>query len=555
MGDPEFRNDEKLLLRTPGINVKSVPFEGILTDRRIILVDSRNVLPPRDIPLATIRQVAAGENAIRDPTLVLHVAGAGGVTRQMVLTFSRDAGGNRARERDEWTRQLDLYTGQGRPACEPALQAPAKQPVSPVHPVHESPAAPRKRIIENAPPEPAPMNIPAETAAPAARETEAAAVPLGVFCIRCGNRVTADSAFCNRCGTPIVPPAPSPYAAAAPPAPAAPAAPYTANVFTVRPEPPAPVPAPAITDPTPGRDAIRIADDTPVRPPVRAPAVPAEPVNVPAPRKAPQPAASGKPKKEGFIPRLFSQKARSASRRSEPASPQEPGPEKPRRAGGSRPWKKILLAAVAVIIVIAVIAAGVVFVYPMLSKGGSSPASPSSAATPAATPQGQTTPSAQSTWAAATPAATTTVSIPQTGVWVHVSYLGGFKGTYGLSSELQPMKSSGDRVYEIVNATGPVQANFEKTDSSTRHEITVEIYKDGKLLTQGSTSAAFGRVALAADATTGVAQAPVASAGEPAASATSTSPATTPAVNATATTSPATGATGNTTTNTSTKAS
>ena len=189
----------------------------------------------------------------------------------------------------------------------------------------------------------------------------------------------------------------------------------------------------------------------------------------------------------------------------------------------------------------------------MLSKGGSPSAvtpgesSSSASVTPTANPQGQSpsAPSVQSTWAAVVPTAATTAVIPQTGVQVHISYLGGWKGTYGLSSDLQSIPGSGDRVYEILNATGPVQANFEKTDSSARHPITVEIYKEGKLLTQGTTSAAYGKVSLAADATTGIAQAPVTSAS---AGAAATPVASTPATNTTAESTPAINATAITTT-------
>ena len=104
---------------------------------------------------------------------------------------------------------------------------------------------------------------------------------------------------------------------------------------------------------------------------------------------------------------------------------------------------------------------------------------------------------------------------------MHVSYLGGYKGTYGLKSDLQTVKSSGDRVYEVLNATGAIQANFEKTDSSTRHDLLVEIYKNGKLLTSGSTGASYGKVALEADVTTGVAKTPITSASPAGASTTS----------------------------------
>ena len=75
-----------------------------------------------------------------------------------------------------------------------------------------------------------------------------------------------------------------------------------------------------------------------------------------------------------------------------------------------------------------------------------------------------------------------------------------------MPSALQTVQSSGDRYFEIVNATGSIQASFQKLDSSTTHALTVEIYKNGKLITQGSASASYGTVTLSADATTGVAK-------------------------------------------------
>ncbi|MDD3136579.1 MAG: hypothetical protein PHF64_08785, partial [Methanoregula sp.] len=72
--DPALRSDEIVLVRTQGVYVKSIPFEGILTDRRIILVDrAKNLLPPKEIPLSTIIDVQPGENAIRDQILTLSV--------------------------------------------------------------------------------------------------------------------------------------------------------------------------------------------------------------------------------------------------------------------------------------------------------------------------------------------------------------------------------------------------------------------------------------------------------------------------------------------------
>jgi len=106
------------------------------------------------------------------------------------------------------------------------------------------------------------------------------------------------------------------------------------------------------------------------------------------------------------------------------------------------------------------------------------------------------------------PQTTTAPAVPTTGVYVRISYIGVWKGTYGMPAALQTVDKSGDQFYEIENAKGPVQATFEKLDGSTRHELVVEIYKNGQLLTSGKTSDAFGKVTASADATTGVAQIP-----------------------------------------------
>jgi hypothetical protein len=71
--------------------------------------------------------------------------------------------------------------------------------------------------------------------------------------------------------------------------------------------------------------------------------------------------------------------------------------------------------------------------------------------------------------------------------------------------------NSGNRVWEVENATNTtVQATFEKLDGSS-HELLVEIYKDGKALTSGTTTVGHGSVALSVDMVTGKAATPVTS--------------------------------------------
>jgi hypothetical protein len=147
-----------------------------------------------------------------------------------------------------------------------------------------------------------------------------------------------------------------------------------------------------------------------------------------------------------------------------------------------QPWVPIA----AVIGVIAVI---VIAIFFFMGSGGSSgqPAA-SASATPAPT---------SGVSSSATPAVSgksetlnvsaikelPTVSVPATGVYVKVNYLGSYSGKYGANGVLENVTDSGEKMYEIVNATGAVTAKFKKTDSSTKsHDLTVEIWKDGKVL-------------------------------------------------------------------------
>ncbi len=225
MGDPDLRSDESVLLRTQGIFVKSIPFEGILTNKRIILVDRvTNILPQKEIPLVTLKDFQAGENAIRDQIITLSVLAKTGEKRQMILTFSRQTGGNRIKERDDWMRVLKENTSSSfeqviRKVIPGAGQSPKKttrtapprieiisSPGSQNVPAEKKTAvkkegediAPAKKIIKTSPDSSFPLS--------AAKKIDAPEPGFGTYCSRCGNRVPDISKFCNRCGSPIIVP-------------------------------------------------------------------------------------------------------------------------------------------------------------------------------------------------------------------------------------------------------------------------------------------------------------------------------------------------------------
>jgi hypothetical protein len=221
MGDPELRGDENILVRTPGVFVKSIPFEGILTNKRIILIDrATNLLPPKEIPLVTVKEAEGGENAIRDQIIKLSVLTKTGETRQMILTFSRQTGGNRIKDRDTWLKTIKDNTSSSfeqviRKVIPGTGQAPkSRRGPSPKIEVIRSPLVQQGGGAEKTPGPKEPEKISSVkkiieirpvTREPAVEKTDAGSKPLqlGTYCSLCGARVPEGSGFCNRCGSKI----------------------------------------------------------------------------------------------------------------------------------------------------------------------------------------------------------------------------------------------------------------------------------------------------------------------------------------------------------------
>ena len=515
MDDPELHGDEQILMRTQGVHVKSISFEAILTNKRIILVDRlKNILPPKEIPLATIQSVESGENAIRDLVITLGVITKTGATRQMVLTFSREGGGNRIKERDEWVREIKAHHTlsfeqvmrkiiPGMETAQPGLDKVAPpayemggREAPPARPAGFSPSI--KKIVET--PEESwqvPTPVPAPAPAPASEEI------LGTYCTRCGSKVPDDSGFCNNCGTRIIRPGETIPAPAPKPAPSTPAA------FTVPKGRPIDQDIQSI-EPLIEKSAANIPRD-PLRPipPVPAFSQPASPEPATPASVVPEQPAAASPAKKRFTPRLFSPKDLPPTPLV-PASMPTSVPPRPKKPVNKK--KIILVIGIIVIILIAVVAA--VVLLPKMGSLGNLLHSSSGSSSATTTAAGTTTSSAGNS-SAIVVATQTPVSIPQTGVYVYVNYLGGWKGTYGTSDNQLTETNSGERILPVENATGAdptgtVTASFSKQDGSS-HAITVSIYKDGTVLSTGSTTAPNGKVTLSVNVTTGVAQQPVVS--------------------------------------------
>jgi hypothetical protein len=166
------------------------------------------------------------------------------------------------------------------------------------------------------------------------------------------------------------------------------------------------------------------------------------------------------------------------------------------------PWDKPWVTIASVVGVIAVVIIALVYFMgagnTAGNPGGQTAAAQSTSALVTKGPTGSAVPSTTSPGTSINPESIRNApaeTVPGTGAFVKVSYIGGFAGTYGINGEMVTLRSSGERVLPL-NAAGTVSAAFHKEDGSTRHEIVVEIYKDGKVLKSARNSSAYGEVSV-----------------------------------------------------------
>jgi len=499
MGFPELNSDEPVILQAHNIKVKSVAFEAVLTNKRLILVDSKKgLIPPQEILIATISTVEGGENAIRDPILTLAIFSPGGTARQMILTFPREASGERKRERDDWLKALKAQVASS--VSSPVVPDPtvfgqqsSQRPgTSPMSPPGNYGAPTQKKKIEITRPtrniiEPIP-SIP--------RPVETTTLPVGSFCSRCGNRVPPESVFCNLCGTKVT---------------TSPDQPVEAPTVIS----PAPVPTPQPVVPqvqvqTPpafglsGDRKERMLEDVihSIEPliedsvPRRTEAAPLVPRHYPAPlpvaetpggespvatpqAETPAQAPSGEPVLTGAAPIIPPPVP--------PAMPTAP------------PQKKRNFVAIGVlaIVILAVIGGVVIFMNPFGTTPQDTTITPTvtpivTTATPVPTP---TPTPAVTIETLATPTPEPEVAIPKNGVWLRVIYAGKFGGTYGTPGSQAPIvdRNTGDQFFMVSTVNGPVEASIQKLDGSS-DELVLEVYKNGELMKRASTQAPKGIV-------------------------------------------------------------
>jgi hypothetical protein len=180
MGSPYLSSNESIILSTNNVVVNTVPAEAILTNERLMLVDTRHAeLRPQDIPFHAIGAVTIGEESNSDPMLSLALVTGPDITLSMSIVFPQQPRMKRVAERDEWAnriRELSIVTvrnGGSKPVelVPPWVAGPLPEPAEAG--TAPAPEAEAESKFRNPPLVP---RKPRETAAPRSSMTIAAAV-------------------------------------------------------------------------------------------------------------------------------------------------------------------------------------------------------------------------------------------------------------------------------------------------------------------------------------------------------------------------------------------
>jgi len=94
------------------------------------------------------------------------------------------------------------------------------------------------------------------------------------------------------------------------------------------------------------------------------------------------------------------------------------------------------------------------------------------------------------------------IVIPENGIWILVSSNSTFVGSYGNPGSLQLVSGSGNEFYRIQHPDSLVQATFQKQEYSG-DPLTINIYRNGTLITHRTITAPRGTIEFIIDAKTG----------------------------------------------------
>jgi len=559
MDSPYLESGESIVLTTDRVSINSEQYDLLLTTRYLILVNIRYAqVQPQKIPLLAILSVKGGKIATGDLVITLFFSDTSrtGRSEQMNLIFSRNPGEQRTRERDEWIKQLmelivsvrQELTGSGatatdqgiglRPATRRTVAPEMQLPHTTAINVNSAPielnilpdeseftAFPeRARESEARHAEPSVDEIPANSGEEAvSQETIPPLVP-EIITSPASQEEPAESLNISDAITPEEAP---PVSSTVP-----------ASQDTVPPSVPEIITSPAsqeepaeslnISDATKPEEAPPVSSTVPASQDTVPPSVPeiitspasqeepAESLNISdaiTPEEAPpvpstvtalsdlsspaQPIDDHPTDRNeeavpaDTIPPEGRDPAGSVRQPGADSTPLTPGsPPLPADLGGRR--KSFIIVTAIIFLILGI--AGVAMVYPEYFSV------PGKELLPVPTPAITETPVPVTP--TLMPPGPTQVIIPATGVWVRVVYPRNYYGRLGNPGSLREVNGSGDRLYKMIENIRLVQVQMYKTDNSG-DVLTVEIYRDGEVITHRSISSPMGFIELLIDAKTG----------------------------------------------------
>ena len=408
----------------------------------------------------------------RDPVITLTVLTDTADTREVALTFARQTPGERRREADEWVKTLKRYVAD-------TVSHPADMVTDTPVP-GESPAGPyrfsgdKKKIEISSPIK----KITVDTSHLPPKPVETTSLPEGSFCGRCGNRIPPGSTFCNRYVPEVVVPGEDMAVSAAPGRSLWPRRSFRAGR---------------------SQGQAHRTDHPLYRTPDRGLGAPHGSLR----RAVPEPAAAqqaGRCLNRRTRQYAFAAAAAAVAgtRQDAPSSPPAwpvpplpPVPEAPRKRG-----RKVLAAAIIIIVIILLVVAGGFVAMNTLHK--------TAVVTPVVTPVPTTTIHTPTVTPTAVPTTVVTIAavpttpqslVPQTGVWVEITYDKTYSGLIGTPGMQQGVSDTGDHFYRIPTTDGTVAVSIQKTDGSG-DELKVILYNNGITVKTISTTTPKGNIDL-----------------------------------------------------------
>jgi hypothetical protein len=547
MSSPYLKSGESIILTTDRVSINSLLYEVLLTTRHLILVDIRyDQFLPQKIPLSTILSVKGGKVATGEPVITLIFSDDDSMpdSEPMVLIFTQQPGEQRKRERDEWLKNLMGYivsvrqetVSSGSPPVDTGhgIRPSKRRPGS-----HEK-ITPYTTTVDLSPPpveltilpdESESWKIPEEAQESSGKAvSEADTQPEITNAIPESEEIPPLTGVESGLAGTLQQPEPEEMVESRPLPPDEENIPdavidtsiseaSTARDTSTEPEITSGAERPFALN---LHDALKSLLSSEEKKEFQDTGLPSEPLGMET--EVPQQEEPKSPElptpseletvespiviKEdselsGMIASDAEEIAEPGQETSEQAIPQIPISPPPTRGSGSQRQTLILVTTIILII----IGIGVVFYshdYPSSSVESVPFPTPTLQLTTLQQTLVEETTLQQTTLPQTTVQITevpTPVVIPRDGIWVRVVYSGNYNGRVGNPGSLQSVKGFGDQIYKI-KSDGLVQLQINKNDNSG-NPLTVEIYRNGELMTHQVRSAPMGSIELLIDAKTG----------------------------------------------------